>query len=176
MEPSSGTCVLAEGKTAVAHSSPSDPLFIGPTKFEYKACLDDEIELACDMASVNISVEAPIVTRDDIVSVISTTNGTRIDFLQNDFKKPLGQQLTVKETMMEPSSGTCVLAKCKIALIYSVPSNLLFIGREFEYKVCLDDGLELACDRVSVIICFEPVRIEHTSAMLLIADGFGTSF
>ena len=77
MEPSSVTCVLAEDKTTMIYSLPSDPLFIGQTEFEYEACLDDGLDSACDRASVTISFVAPIVARDDIFSVLSTTNGTR---------------------------------------------------------------------------------------------------
>ena len=77
MEPSSGTCVLTEDKTAVIYSPPSDPLFIGQNEFEYEACLDDGLDSACDRASVTISFVAPIVARDDTVSVLSTMNGTR---------------------------------------------------------------------------------------------------
>ena len=57
----------------------------------YEACLGDGLELACDMASVTISVKAPIVAMDDIVSVLSTTNGTRINVLQKNFTNPLGE-------------------------------------------------------------------------------------
>ena len=63
---------------------------------------------------------------------------------------------------MEPSSGTCVLTKDKTAMIYSPPSNPLFISTEFEYEACLDDGLESACDGAGMTIFVEPVRIEHT--------------
>ena len=77
---------------------------------------------------------------------------------------------------MEPSSGTCVLTKDKTAVIYSPLSDPMFIGMEFEYEAHLDDGLELAYDRASMIIFVGPVGIEHTSAVLLIADGFGTLF
>ena len=76
---------------------------------------------------------SPIVTRDDTTSVLSTTNGTRIDVLQNDFTNPPGQQLIMKEIIMDPSSGTFVLTEDKTVVIYSPPSDQLFIGlTEFE--------------------------------------------
>ena len=79
MDPSSGTYVLTKDKTAMTYSPPSNPMFTGQTKFEYEACLDDGLESACDRASVTISVKAPIVARDNVVSVLSRMNGTRTD-------------------------------------------------------------------------------------------------
>ena len=174
MEPSSGTCVLAEDKTAMIYSPPSNPLFIRQTKFEYEACLDDVLASACDRASVTISVKAPIIVRDDIVSVLSMANVTRIGVLQKNFTNPPGQQLIVKEITMEPSSasGTCILAKDKTTVIYSLPFNLLFIRQtKFEYETCMDDGLELACDRTSVASSVEAPIITRNDIVSVLSTS-----
>ena len=61
---------------------------------------------------------------------IVLSNGTHIDVLQNDFTtNPRGHQLIVKEIVMEPSSGTCVLAEDKTAVIYPLTFDPLSLDR-----------------------------------------------
>ncbi len=103
---------------------------------------------------MTIIVAPPIVAQDDIVSILFTTNGTRIKVLDNDLTNPPTQTLVVNSITMDPAFGTVTLTDDKQAVIYFPPSGSHFVGEiEFEYEACIDDGLE--CDKANVNISVE---------------------
>ena len=155
--PSNGTSTIAADMSAVVYAPPSD--FIGEVTFEYEACLEDGT--TCDKANVTISVEPEVVALNDAASVVASGPQVSISVLSNDDTIPTGGSLIIKGITDGPASGTSVVSGDRSTILYTPPpSDDGFIGEDFEYEACLDDGVELTCDTATVTVSVDPVFID----------------
>ena len=155
--PSNGTSTIGADMSAVVYAPPSD--FIGEVTFEYEACLEDGT--TCDKANVTISVEPEVVALNDAASVVASGPQVSISVLSNDDTIPTGGSLIIKGITDGPASGTSVVSGDRSTILYTPPpSDDGFIGEDFEYEACLDDGVELTCDTATVTVSVDPVFID----------------
>ncbi|MBT8277742.1 MAG: tandem-95 repeat protein [Bacteroidia bacterium] len=128
-----------------------DPGFEGTDSFVYTVC-DDGTPVACDKATVYITVGGIKNTTDAIIDINNTLVNLPVsgNVLTNDLDLE-GDTQTVTTTTVTTVQGVVVTIDANTGeYLYTPPTD--YIGEDsFEYTIC-DDGNPQACDTATVYI------------------------
>ncbi|MDC7998777.1 Ig-like domain-containing protein, partial [Gilvibacter sediminis] len=161
--PANGTLVLnADGSFEYT----PNPGFEGTDQFVYSVC-DDGTPVACDEATVYITVGGILNTTDAIDDINNTFQDTAVsgNVLTNDEDFEGDNQTVTGNT--DPANGTVVVNPDGT---YTYTPNPGYTGEDsFEYTIC-DDGTPQACDTATVYIEVLPNSGPENEAPVANAD------